>query len=191
MAILMIHGFAPTHHLTGHKCAIHKKPGYHNPEAMHIIHIAEPMENQSLKIGVACKIKQLVKKHNRIFNEFQFGRPNSACISAIILKTISKDSINITKTPAVLHDIDASKAFDLVLNGVSLLALRSLGFPESLTMMIVNIWSGRRCHVKIAYGVSAESDRSTLTELLFGLGQGSTSATDILLFDIYFNCAYA
>jgi hypothetical protein len=79
---------------------------------MRIIHIVEATENKSLKIGDACKIKQLVKMHKGIFHEFQFGRPNSTCISALILKTVSIDIINITKTPAVLHDIDAAKAFD-------------------------------------------------------------------------------
>jgi hypothetical protein len=79
----------------------------------------------------------------------------------------------------VMHGIDATKAFDLVVNGVDLLALCSLGSPESLTTMIGKLWSGRRCHVKTAHGVSEESYRSTLTELLFGIGQGSTAATDI------------
>jgi hypothetical protein len=45
--------------------------------------------------------------------------------------------------------------------------------------MIDKLWSRRLCHVKTAYGVSAESYRSTLTELLFGIWQDSTAATDI------------
>jgi hypothetical protein len=96
----------------------------------------EATDNQFLKIGVAWKIKQLFKTHKGIFNEFQFDRPKSTCISAIILKTVSIDIINIIKIHAVLHDIDAAKAFDLVVNRLSLLTLRSLGFPESLTTMI-------------------------------------------------------
>jgi hypothetical protein len=66
---------------------------------MQIIHIVEATENQSLKIGVAWKIKQLVKLHKVNFHEFQFGPPRRTCISAIILKTISIDIINITKNP--------------------------------------------------------------------------------------------
>jgi hypothetical protein len=146
---------------------------------MHIIHIVEATEKQSLKIGVEYKIKHLVKPYTGIFHEFQFGRPKSTCISVIILKTISIDTINITNMTAVLHDIDASNAFDLVVNGIALLALRILGFPESLTMMIRKLWSGRGCHVKTSYGISEESYRSILTELLFGIGQGSTAATYI------------
>jgi hypothetical protein len=100
------------------------------------------MENHSLKIGVACKIKQLIKSHKRIFHEFQFGGPKSTCISPIILKTIYINIINITKTPAVLHDIDSTKALGLVINGIALLAMISLDFPESLTAMIGKLWSG-------------------------------------------------
>jgi hypothetical protein len=119
----MIHGFAPARHLTRHECVIHKKPGNHKLEAMQIIHIVEAMENQSLKIGVVWKVKQLVKSHKGFFHEFQFGRPKSTCTSAIILKTISIDIINITKTPAVIYDIYATKSSDLVINGVALLAV--------------------------------------------------------------------
>jgi hypothetical protein len=91
----------------------------------------------------------------------------------------SIDIINITKTPAVLHDIDATKVFNLVINGIALLALRSLGFPESLMTTIGKLWSGQRCHVKTAYRVSTSSYRSTLAELIYGLGQEIMSATDI------------
>jgi hypothetical protein len=45
--------------------------------------------------------------------------------------------------------------------------------------MIGNTWSGRKCHVNTAFGVSARSYSSTLVKLLYGLGQGSTLATDI------------
>jgi hypothetical protein len=128
---------------------------------------------------VAWNTKQLVKSHKGIFHEFQFGRPKSTCVSAILFKTISIDIINITKTPAVIHNIDATKSFDLVINGITLLTLRSLGFAESLTTMIGKLWSGRKCHVKTAYGVLENSYRSTLAEILYELGQGSTSATDL------------
>jgi hypothetical protein len=159
MSLPMIHGFSPIRHLTYQEYAIHKKSGSHKSEAMRIIHIVETTENPSLKIGVAWKIKQLVKSHKGIFHEFQFGHPKSTCTSAIILKKISIEIINIRKTPTVRHDIDATKAFDFVINGISRLALRSLGFPESLTTMIGQIWSGRKCHVKTVYGVSTKSYR--------------------------------
>jgi hypothetical protein len=154
MAMQMMHGFTPTQYLTRHECAIHKKQGNRKSEKMCIIHIVEATENQSLKISFAWKIKELVKLHTGILHEFQFGRPKSTCISAIILKTLSIGIIHTTKIPTVLRDIDAAKDFHLVINRVDLLALRSLGFPESLTTMINKLWSARWCHVKTAYGVS-------------------------------------
>jgi hypothetical protein len=60
-----------------------------------------------------------------------------------------------------------------------LLALRSIGFLESVTTMIDKTWSRRKCHVKAEFGVLARSYRSTLEELIYGLGQLSTSATGI------------
>jgi hypothetical protein len=67
MALPMIHGFAPIRHLTHHECAIHKKPGNHKSETLRIIHVVEVTYNQSLKISVAWKIKQLVKMHTGFF----------------------------------------------------------------------------------------------------------------------------
>jgi hypothetical protein len=72
--------------------------------------------------------------------------------------------------PAVLRDIDAAKAFYLVVNEITLLSSSSLGFPKSLTAMIGKLWSGLRCHVKTAFGVSTEFYKSTLTELFFRIG---------------------
>jgi hypothetical protein len=103
-----------------------------------------------------------VKSHNGIFHLYQSGHPKSTCISAIILKAISINIINVTKIPAVLHDIDATKPFDLVINGIALLALRSLAFPELVTTIIGKLWRGRICHVKTECGVSLGSCRSTL-----------------------------
>jgi hypothetical protein len=123
MAMPMTHGFAPEIHLTRHEIAIHKNTGNHKLETMRIIHLVEATKNQMLKIGVEWKIKQLVKRHKEKFHEFQFGKPKSTCISAIILKMLTIDSVNITKPPAVLHDINATKAFDLVINGIDMLAL--------------------------------------------------------------------
>jgi hypothetical protein len=59
------------------------------------------------------------------------------------------------------------------------LALRSIGFQESVTNMIGKTWSRRKCHVKTAFGISTNSHSSTLANLLYGLGQGSTPATDL------------
>jgi hypothetical protein len=88
--------------------------------------------------------KELVKIHKGIFHEFQFGKPKSTCISAIIIKKLTIDSFNVTKTPVVFHDINATKAFDLVINGIALLDLRSIGFQESVTNMIGKTWSRRK-----------------------------------------------
>jgi hypothetical protein len=95
-------------------------------------------------------------------------------MSAIIIKTLTIDSVNITKIPTVLHGIDATKAFDMVINGITLLALRGIGFQESVTNMIGKTWSGRKCHVKTAFDISARYYSSTLVKLLYGLGQCST-----------------
>jgi hypothetical protein len=107
---------------------------------MRIVHLLEATENQTLKIGVAWKIKQLVKIHKGIIHKFQFGKPIKY-MRQCNHKTLAIDSVNVTKTPAVLHAIDATKAFDLVINGIALLALRSIGFKESVTIMIGKTWS--------------------------------------------------
>jgi hypothetical protein len=95
----MTHSFEPEGHLTRHECAIHKKPSNHKSETMRIVHLVKATDNQTLKIGVAWKIKLLVKIHKGIFHEFQFGKAKRTCFSAIILKMLTIDSVNVTKTP--------------------------------------------------------------------------------------------
>jgi hypothetical protein len=115
MDLPMTHVFSPERHIMRHECEIHKKPGNHNSETTRIVPLVEATEKKTLKIGVTWKIKHLVENHKGIFHEFQFDKPKNTCISSIILKTLTIDSVNVTKTPAVLHDIDGMKAFDLVI----------------------------------------------------------------------------
>jgi hypothetical protein len=75
--------------------------------------------------------------------------------------------------------MDATKAFDLVINGIAILDLRSIVFQESVTKIIGKTWSRRKFHVKTPFGFSTNSYSSTLTNLLYGLGQGRTPATDL------------
>jgi hypothetical protein len=112
---------------------------------------------------------------NEIFCEFQFGRQQQTCLSAMILKQLTIDSFMLTKTPGIIIDNDANGAFDRVSNGLALVALHSLGFARSITCMLVLTWSNRKCYIKTGFGIS---DQSTQSKQNGGLGQGSTAASD-------------
>jgi hypothetical protein len=113
------------------------------------------------------------------FYEFQCGRPNQTCHSAIILKEITIDSFMLTKTPGIIINNDATGAFDGFVCGIAILAIRSIGFATSVTRMSGITWSKRKCHIKTGGGVSDSFYQSTDKKQTFGLGQGSTAATDM------------
>jgi hypothetical protein len=88
MALPIPHGFTPERHCTRHEYAIHKKPGNRKSETMRIVQLVKATENQTLKIGVAWKIKQLVRTDKDMFHESHFDKPKSTCIHAIILNNL-------------------------------------------------------------------------------------------------------
>jgi hypothetical protein len=85
----------------------------------------------------------------------------------------------LTKTPRIIIDNDATGAFDRVICGITLLALHSIGFASSVTRMLGSIWNKIKCYIKTGVGISERLYQSTKEKQMFGLGQGSTAATDI------------
>jgi hypothetical protein len=125
------------------------------------------------------EIKRLVKNFDDIFHEYQFGRQHQTCLIAIILKQITVDSFKLTKTPRIIIDNDATGAFDQFIYGLALITLQSIGFALSVTKMLCTTWNKRKCFIKTGGGVSDRSYQSTENKQTFGLGQGSTAASDI------------
>jgi hypothetical protein len=153
MEIPTTHGFTPERHQVRYDCPIFKKPGNFKSESLRLVHGIEATENQTLKIGVAWQIKRLVREHEDIFYEFQFGRPNQTCPSTIILKQLTIDSFVLTKNHGIIIDKDATGAFDRVINGIALIALRSLAFYLMVTRMIGLAWRNRKCYIKAVFGI--------------------------------------
>jgi hypothetical protein len=85
----------------------------------------------------------------------------------------------LTKTPGIIMDNDATGTFERNICGISLLTLRSIGFAMSVTRMIGITWSKSKCYIKTALGVSESFYQSSEEKQTFGLGQGSTAATDM------------
>jgi hypothetical protein len=95
------------------------------------------------------------------------------------LKQITVDTFKLTKTPGIIIDNDATGAFDRVICGLALLALRSIGFALSVTKMLGTAWNKRKCFIKTGSGMSERSYQSSEQKKTFGHGQGSTAASDI------------
>jgi hypothetical protein len=95
-----------------------------------------------------------------MFYEFQFGLPHQTCLSAIILKQLTIDSFVLTKTPGIIIDNDTTGAFDRVINGSVLIALRILGFSLTVTRMLGLTWRKRKYYVKTGLGISKQYYKS-------------------------------
>jgi hypothetical protein len=96
-----------------------------------------------------------------------------------MLNQITIDNFMVTKTPGIIIDYDATGAFDRVINGLALIALRSIGFATSVTRMLGSTWNKRKCFTKTGFGVSDSFYQYMDDKQTFGVGQGSTAAPDI------------
>jgi hypothetical protein len=146
---------------------------------LHLVRGVEVTENQTLNIGVAWQTKRLAREYENIFYEFQFGRPHQTCINAIILKNITVDSFALLKTPGIIIDNDATEAFGRVINGITLIALRSRGFSLVIIKMLRLTWRTRKCYIKTGFRISQQHYQSTPSKQKNGLGQASTVASYI------------
>jgi hypothetical protein len=153
-----------------------QKSGDYHSEKLYLVHGIESTENQALKSIVAWEIKRPAKQFDDIFYEFQFGRQHQTCLSVIILKQIKTNSFMLTKTPGIIIDNDATGAFYHVICGLALISPRSIGFA---TAMLGITWNKCKCLIKTGFGVSNIFYQSTYYKQTFGLGQGSTAASDI------------
>jgi hypothetical protein len=179
MEMPMTPGFAPQRNQVRFDCPIFKKRGNFKSEALRLFDGVEATENQTIKTGVAWQIKRLVREYDNIFYEFQFVHPHQTCLSAIILKQITVNSFVLTKTPGIIIDNDATGAFDRVINSIALIALHSLGLSLVIIRMLGLTWRTRKCYIKTGFGISQQHYQSTLSKQNFGLGQGSTAASNM------------
>jgi hypothetical protein len=85
----------------------------------------------------------------------------------------------LTNTPVIIIDNDATGAFDRVIYGFSLTALRSLVFSVMVTRMLGLTWRKRKCCIKTGFGICERYYESYISNQSFGLGQGSTAASHI------------
>jgi hypothetical protein len=66
-----------------------------------------------------------------------------------------------------------------VINGFTRIALCSIGFSIMVTRMLGLTWRKRKCYIKTGFGISERCYQSSISKQSFGLGQGSTAASDI------------
>jgi hypothetical protein len=118
---------------------------------------------------------------------FQCCRQNKTCRSAILLQQITIDSFMLTKTPGMIIDNDATRAFDRVICRLALIALQSLNFASSFTRMLGTTWRQHgvnanvilKWEMVVGVGVSKRYYQSTAHKQTFGLVPSSTAASDI------------
>jgi hypothetical protein len=168
MEMPMKHGFAPDQHQVRFDCPIFKKPGSFKTEALRLVNGVEATENETLKIGVAWKIKHLFRKHHGIFYEFQFRQPYQTCLSTIILNQLTIDSFVLSKTPGIIIENDSTGAFYRSINWFELIALCILGFSIIVIRMLGLIWRKRKCYIKIGFGISERYYQSSISKQSLG-----------------------
>jgi hypothetical protein len=174
-------GFAPERWTRSVTPMIEKDEGKPFLTRLRIIHLFEADYNLFLKILFG---RRMVSNGERshAFNDQQHGsRPRRMTMDALFLARLGKDLIRQTKTNAAHMDNDATGCYDRIIVSLGMMACRRLGMPPSAIKCQTDALLSMKYAVKHVYGISDTEYSSTITEPLFGTGQGSGASPAIWL----------
>ena len=161
---------------------IHKLDGSYNINKLRVIHIFEADYNGLL--GILFNRRTLYEAEtNQLLNNNQWGsRPHRQAEDALMLKELTYNITNNTKTTLATFDNDATGCFDRVPCSVAMLASRRLGATKHMSQMqadtLQNIWH----QLRTAFGISSMSYTSADDCEIHGQGQGSRAGPPTWVF---------
>lgn len=114
------------------------------------------------------------------------------CISAVLLKCLSYDSIHLMRHIAAIFDNDMHACYDTIIPSCSqaLIPPRMAGMDPNTMNTMLRVIRQMKFHVRMVYGISAQYFQSTPGCLILGMLQGSAAVGAIwaLLWSVLFRC---
>lgn len=161
---------------------IHKVEGSYLLNKLRVIHLFEADYNGLLGIQFNRTILYRAEQ-SHLLNDSQWGsRPQRQTIDALILKELTYDLANLTRTSLATFDNDAQGCYDRVPCTLAMLASRRLGADKTICRLQADNLQNISHRLKTAYGISTSTYRSTDTFEIHGQGQGSRSAPPTWVF---------
>ena len=111
----------------------------------------------------------------------QFGSvPRRQATSALLLKVLSFELIQLLRTTATVFNNDAPACYDRILSVLSMICCQHLGLPPIATKFKLAFLRTAQYYIKIQYGTSENWFGKAISEV-FGVLQGSGAAPAVWL----------
>ena len=180
MDLPMKYKFAPERWTRAIQVLLEKDKGRPNVERLRTIQLVEADLNMVLKIIFGRRLVYHAEDRD-FLPKSQFGsRPGIACISTVLLKTLSFDLIRQLRQDACVFNNDAKGCYDRIIPSVGMLACRRLGLPQEPAIALLKILHDMKYHIRTALGIT-EAHFSNMTDWILGTLQGSGASPCIWL----------
>jgi hypothetical protein len=87
-------------------------------EKLRIIQLHEADLNQVLWLAFTRNITKLVKQHDGIISEHQYGRAHKTCMMPVLNKLMTVQLLIQTRTAGILFDNDANGCYIIIISGI-------------------------------------------------------------------------
>ena len=155
---------------------IEKIPGNPLYHKLRVIHLFEADMNLALGILWSQRImKQAERK--RALGEQQFGsRKGKSAEDVVLLKQLTYELMNITKTDGGTFDNDAKACYDRIIINMMSICSQRLGMPITCAKLHAEILQKAKYYLKTTLGISEASYSNSESHPLYGPGQGGTTS---------------
>ena len=161
---------------------IHKLDGSFNINKLRVIHIFEADYNGVIGILFNRRVLYQAERRNLLNNNQWGGRPHRQAEDALMLKELTYNITNNTKTTLATFDNDATGCFDRVPCTVAMLSSRRLGATKNICRMQADTLQNIKHKLRTAFGTSLASYTSSDECEIHGQGQGSRAGPPTWVF---------
>jgi len=141
-------------------------------DKLRIIELFEADYNTAVKIYMRRLMFHQIK--HKIVQDGTYGSlPGGSTYDALFTRKLTFDLHHITKEPLLLIDNDAKACYDRIIPTLATHLLTIQGVPANISEVIHKQLISRQSHVMTGLGISTTFNQSSLTNPLYGIGQGS------------------
>ena len=151
-------------------------------DKLRVIHIFEADYNGTIGLLFNRQLLYEAEQQN-LLNNNQWGcRPHRQAEDALLLKELTYNLANTTKTTLATFDNDATGCFDRVPCTIAMLASRRLGANKNMCRMQADTLKHVHHQLRTAFGLSNKTYHSTDSIEIHGQGQGSRAGPPTWVF---------
>jgi hypothetical protein len=155
---------------------LEKDKGDPKIDCLCIICLYEANYNIFLKIMWAHHLVRTCKEHDLFDNAQAGGQPNRTSGDVAVQKILTYAYSWVTRTPFACMDLDAKSCYDRIIASFGMLCSRYFGMPKDACILHGKTIHVMKHYVKTAMGILSAFFQSTPDQVLYGLGQGSSSS---------------